>query len=160
MSIPFSLEPTTGTIKDEKIIGRDKDIVNILKSLRAQSITIEEIRRMGKTLLLRKLEYSCNNNLIPEFSKDNFKAIYFSLQGKRNLGEVIDLLKNRLSELKEWHQIDLSRTYNFVKGITESLKVSTSGVDFSVNLPELKNNWKEIFFKLLEDIADNLAKKR
>lgn len=116
MNTPFPLEPTTGTIKDEKIIGRDKDIVNILKSLRAQSITVEEIRRMGKTLLLRKLEYSCNNDLIPEFSKDNFRAVYFSLQGKKNLGEVIDLLMNRLKEFTRWYQIDFSKTYDFIKG--------------------------------------------
>ncbi len=155
---PFALEPTTGTIKDEKIIGRDKDIVNILKSLRAQSITVEEIRRMGKTLLLRKLEYSCNNDLIPEFSKDNFRAVYFSLQGKKNLGEVIDLLMNRLKEFTKWYQIDFSKTYDFIKNITGAIKVSAGSADVSINLPELKTSWKDIFFKLLEDLSNTLEK--
>lgn len=158
MNTPFPLEPTTGTIKDEKIIGRDKDIINILKSLRAQSITVEEIRRMGKTLLLRKLEYSCNNDLIPEFSTDNFRAVYFSLQGKRNLGEVIDLLMTKLKEFTKWYKIDFSKTYDFIKNITGAIKVSAGSADVSINLPELKTSWKDIFFKLLEDISNTLEK--
>jgi len=156
MNIPFPLTPTTGTIKDEKIIGRDKDIINILKSLRAQSITVEEIRRMGKTLLLRKLEYQCNNDLIPEFSKDNFRAVYLSLQGKKNLGEVIELLIKKLSEFKKWYQIDFSKTYDLVRKITGAVKATAGSVDVSINLPELKTSWKEIFFKLLEDISNTL----
>jgi hypothetical protein len=156
MKITFPLEPTTGTIKDEKIIGRDKDIVNILKSLRVQSITVEEIRRTGKTLLLRKLEYTCNNNLIPEFSEENFKAVYFQLQGKKNLGEVIDLLILKLKEFKKWYQIDFTKTYDFIKGLTGSLKMTTGSAEISVNLPELNKDWKNIFFKCLEDIANTL----
>lgn len=156
MKDPFPLIPSTGTIKDEKIIGRDKDIINILKSLRAQSVTVEEIRRMGKTLLLRKLEYTCNNDLIPEFSNDNFRAVYFSLQGKKNLGEVIELLIKRLSEFKKWYQIDFSKTYDLVRKITGAVKATAGPIDVSINLPELKTSWKEIFFKLLEDISSTL----
>jgi len=158
MKKTFPLEPTTGTIKDEKIIGRDKDITNILKSLRTQSITVEEIRRMGKTLLLRKLEYTCNNDLLSEFQKDNFRAVYFSLQGKKNLGEVIDLLMNRLKEFTKWYQIDFSKTYNFMRDLAGALKISSGPVDLSVTLPEFKKSWKDIFFKLLEDISNTLEK--
>jgi hypothetical protein len=158
MKKPFKLEPTTGTIKDEKIIGRDKEIINILKSLKVQSITIEEIRRTGKTLLLRKLEYQCNQNLIPEFANDNFKAVYFQFQGKKNLGEVIDIIMRRLSEFKKWYQIDFNKTYDFMRSITGAIKVNTGDAELSVNLPEFKKDWKEIFFKCLEDIANTLEK--
>lgn len=158
MNKPFPLEPSTGTLKDEKIIGRDKDILNILKSLKSQSITVEEIRRMGKTLLLRKLEYSCNNDLLPEFSDDNFRAVYFSLQGKKNLGEVIDVFIKKLNEFNKWYQIDFTKTYDFARKITGSIKIGIGTADISLNLPEFEKSWKEIIFKLLDDITDTLKK--
>lgn len=156
---PFPLTPSIGTYRDENIIGREKDITNILKQLRAQSVTVEEIRRMGKTLLLRKLMHQCNNEQLPkEFSKDNFKAIYFSFQGKKNLGEVIDKIISEIKNFKKWYQIDFNKTYEYISKIASAVKVNVTGAEFSVNLPELKTSWKQIFFKTLEEVAENLEK--
>ncbi|SHF45543.1 hypothetical protein [Chryseobacterium sp. OV279] len=156
---PFPLTPSTGTIREEQIIGREKEILNILQSLSVQSITIEEMRRMGKTLLLKKLVYLCNNNEIPEeLKKENFKAIYFSLQGRKDLGEVIDTLIHGFNVFKKWYQIDLSKTSEFLNKLLGSVKVNVYGAEFSVNLPEYKQSWKKIFFQTLENVSDNLQK--
>ena len=156
---PYKLSPSLGTIKEDMIIGRNEEIVNLLKSLRAQSVTLEEIRRMGKTLLLKKLAYVCNNDLLKEFTEDNFKAVYFSLQGKQNLGEVIDLLIAGLNGLKKWYQIDLTETLGFIHKIGSAIKPSVGGLEFSIKLPEYHRSWKEVFFKLMEDVAKSLKNK-
>lgn len=153
---PFPLNPTIGTIPDHQIIGREQEIIKILRLLKGQSISIEQIRRMGKSLLLKKLAYLCNENKLPkEFENEKIKAKYFSFQGKENLGEVIDLLIMELETLKEWYKIDFSKTYNFVRKIVGAPTIDVNDVKFTFNLPEYKKSWKEIFFKILDDIADS-----
>lgn len=157
----FPLTPTIGTIQDDKIVGREKEITTILKSLRVQSITLEEMRRMGKTLLLRKLMHQCNNDLLPvEFSSDNFKAVYFSFQGKQNLGEVIDTLIGGLEDFKKWYQIDFAKTYELIRKIASSFKFGYGGAEATVNLPEFKQDWKKIFFRTLDDVSESLEKQQ
>lgn len=151
---PYLLSPTIGTIPEDKIVGREKDIIRLLRLLLGQSVSIEEIRRMGKTLLVMKLAYLCNNNLLPEeFTNEKFMAKYFSFQGRQNLGELIDYLIKELEGMKEWYQIDLSNTYDFVRKLLNSSKIDFQGGSFSLNLPEFKKSWKEIFYKLLTDLS-------
>lgn len=156
---PYPLSPTIGTFPEDKIVGREKDIIRLLRLLLGQSVSIEEIRRMGKTLLVMKLAYWCNNNLLPEeFKNEKFKAKYFTFQGRQNLGELIDYLIKELDGMKEWYQIDLSNTYDFVRKLLNSPKIDFQGGSFSLNLPEFKKSWKEIFYNLLNDIANKQAK--
>ncbi|WP_158991687.1 hypothetical protein [Mucilaginibacter sp. L196] len=151
---PFPLVPTIGTIPEGQIIGREDDIVKLLRLLRAQSISVEEMRRMGKSLLLLKLAYLCNKGLLPdEFKKDNFKAKYFSFQGQQDLGQLIKLLMEGLEDFKDWYQIDFSKTYEFVRGIFAAPEISVGEAKIHLNLPEYKKSWKDIFFKTLEDIS-------
>jgi len=159
MSKPFPLLPTVGTIPANQIVGRDKDIISLLRLLRSQSVSLEEMRRMGKTLLLLKLTYLCNKNLLPpELKREKFKARYFSFQGKQNFGEVIDALHKELKDFKEWYQIDFTKTYNYIKSAFSIPEIEIGGAKFSLNLPEYKKSWKEIFNKTLEDIAEAQAK--
>jgi hypothetical protein len=159
MTKPFPLLPTIGTIPPEQIVGRHNDIIKLLRLLRSQSVSVEEMRRMGKTLLLQKLAHLCNNKLLPdEFAKDYFKAKYFSFQGKQNFGEVIESLIKGLQEFKEWHQIDFNKTYGFIRAIFSTPEVEIGGAKFSLNLPEYKKSWKDIFYKMLEDIAEAQSK--
>ena len=125
---PFPLLPTSGTIPDEQIVGRDQEITKLLRLLRSQSVSVEEMRRMGKTLLLKTLAYLCNSNSLPkEYSKEFFKAKYISFQGKKNLGEVIDVIMKELKEFKEWHQIDFRKTYNLIRSILSDSEVEVNG---------------------------------
>jgi hypothetical protein len=151
----FPLSPTIGTIPDHQIIGRDQEIISLLRLLKGQSVSVEQIRRMGKSMLLKKLSYLCNKKLLPEeFKNESYKAKYFSFQGKQNLGEVIDMLIKELEQLKDWYKIDFSKTYTLLRKIVNSPKISYAGAEFTINLPEYKKNWKDIFFSLLDDIAE------
>lgn len=109
---------------------------------------------MGKTLLVQKLAYLCNNKALPkEFEQEKFRAQYFSFQGKQNFGEVIDTLIHGLNHFKDWYKIDFNKTYQFVRSIFSVPEVEMGGAKFSVNLPEYKKSWKQIFHATLEDIA-------
>ncbi|NOR87657.1 MAG: hypothetical protein GQ527_08620, partial [Bacteroidales bacterium] len=128
---PYALSPTSGTMQDDKIVGREKEITSLLRLLKGQSVSVEEIRRMGKTLLVQKLAYKCNNSLLgAEFKDENFKAKYFTFQGQDNLGQLIDYLIKELSEMKSWYQIDLDKTLNSIKEIIKSPKVSIDNMEF------------------------------
>lgn len=157
---PFPLSPTIGTIRDEQIIGREQEIIKVLRLIQGQSISIEQIRRMGKSMLLKKLAHLCNEGKLPgEFKGEKIKAMYFSFQGKENLGEVIDTLVKDLDNLKEWYQIDFAKTYTLIREIVKSPALEVHDVKFTVNLPEFKKSWKEIFFKTLDDIAERQENK-
>lgn len=151
---PFPLLPTVGTFPPEQIVGRNQDIIKLLRLLRTQSVSLEEMRRMGKTLLVKKLEHLCNTDQLPdEFEKGQFRAKYFSFQGKKNLGEVIDGLHTGLKEFKAWYQIDFKKTYDLIRGLITAPKVEVASASFTVNLPEYQKSWKEIFFHTLDEIA-------
>ncbi|GAB4012002.1 hypothetical protein GCM10028808_27040 [Spirosoma migulaei] len=47
---PYLLTPTAGTISPDKIVGRTKEINQLKTLLEGQSIVLDDIRRMGKTM--------------------------------------------------------------------------------------------------------------
>ncbi len=109
---------------------------------------------MGKTLLVKKLAFLCNMDQLPEeFRKERFKVKYFSFQGKQTFGEVIEMLIKELKEFKTWYQVDFAKTYGLIRNIFSTPQVEIGGTKFSLNLPEYKRSWKQIFYTTLEDIA-------
>lgn len=157
---PYPLSPTIGTIQEHKIVGREKEIISVLRLLQGQSVSVEEIRRMGKTLLVQKLAYWCNSkDLLPdEFKEDNFKAKYFTFQGQKNLAKLIEYLLREFESLKKWHQVDFSKTYNVITKILKVPQIKAYGAEISINLPKYEKYWKNIFSKILEDISNSLEK--
>jgi hypothetical protein len=152
---PYPLKPSRGTFPADKIVGREKEITQLLRLLSSQSVSVEELRRMGKTLLVRKLEYLCNRNLVPEeFKPEGFKVKYLSFEGIQTLGGLIDTLIREFRKFKEWDQIDWAKTYEFIRKFIKSPKAKIGDAEFSIDLPEFKKSWQEAFFKVLEDIAD------
>lgn len=144
---PYPLSPTTGTIPPDKIPGREEELKNLQKLLIAQSVVIEEFRRMGKTLLLQKLEYITLKNNLPN------KAIYFTVQNVKNAKEVTDQLLDTLR--KEEKHAGLKITWNKCKALYNKLKPEKIDIkDVSFKLPEFKSYWKEALTACLEDIAE------
>ncbi|WP_212005575.1 hypothetical protein [Chitinophaga sp. HK235] len=155
MRVPYPLLPTLGTIPDDQIPCREDDITKLLRLLKSQSVSVEEMRRMGKSLMLIKMAYLCNHGKLPdEFKRHNFKARYMSFQGRQDLGQVIDLIMNSLKEFKEWYQLDFRKTYKFLRDLLDGVSVDALGSTFSVTLPEFRKSWKEILFKALDEIAE------
>lgn len=156
---PYPLSPTSGTMQEDKIVGRENEITSLLRLLKGQSVSVEEIRRMGKTLLVQKLAYKCNSNNLPEeFKDEKFKAKYFTFQGQDDLGHLISYLILELKKMKEWYQIDFDKTLLSIKEIINSPTLTFENLSVSINLPMHQKHWKDIFNKVFDDISANLIK--
>lgn len=156
---PYKLSPTSGTMQADKIVGRDKEIINLLRLLKGQSVSVEEIRRMGKTFLVQKLAYLCNSNsLSKEFYDEKFKAKYFTFQGQENLGLLISYLITELKRLKKWYQLDFDKMLNSIKEIINSPTLTYEDVALKINLPEHKRYWRDVFNKIFDIISDDIEK--
>ncbi|HAO48727.1 MAG TPA: hypothetical protein DCR35_05145, partial [Runella sp.] len=142
---PYKLSPTAGTIADDKIVGREKEIAKMLLLLDSQSVVIEEMRRMGKTLFIKKLAYKCKNT--------NNKALYFFLQGTKDLVELSDLLFSELRKEQSFGKFKIA--FNGIKKLYNKLKPEEVDLDvISFKLPEWEVKWKDALSTLLEDIAN------
>ncbi len=142
---PYKLSPTAGTITADKIVGREKEIAKILLLLEAQSVVIEEMRRMGKTLFVKKLAHQCEGT--------NNRALYFFLQGTKDLVELSDMLFAALRKEQSFGKIKIAfegirKLYNVLKPEEVDLEV------VSFKLPDWKIKWKDALSTLLEDIAN------
>jgi hypothetical protein len=144
MTKPYKISSTTGTIPDDKIPGKEKEIKKLMSLLEAQSVVVEAMRRMGKTLLLRKLAYK---------SKDsNNKMMYFFLQGVKDLPELSDLL---FSELRKEQSFGKPMVFEGIRRLYNTLKPEEVKLEvISFKLPEWKTRWKEVFSTLLKDLAN------
>jgi hypothetical protein len=148
---PYPLIPTIGTIPPDKIVGRAAEIQQLRQLLAGQSVTIEEFRRMGKTMLVQKLEH------LSEKNKEANQVIYFMLQGVADVGELTDRLLDRLRKEEQlgllkvgWNH--LRRLYNTAK--PEEVKIW----DITFRLPEFKQKWKQALTACLEDLAERTHK--
>jgi ribosomal protein S6 len=142
---PYKISPTAGTIVEEKIVGREKEIEKLKLLLEAQSVVIEEMRRMGKTFLIKKLAYKCKDT--------NNKAIYFFLQGTKDLVELTEMIFSELRKEQSFGKLKIA--FNGIKRLYNTFKPEEIDLDFvSFKLPEWKTNWKAAFSALLEDIAE------
>ena len=142
---PYKISPTSGTIADEKIVGRESEIAKMMLLLDAQSVVIEEMRRMGKTLFVKKLAYLCAGT--------NNRAIYFFLQGTKDLVELSDMLFSELR--KEQSNGKLKIAFEGIRKLYNVLKPEEVDLEVvSFKLPEWKMKWKDALSTLLEDIAN------
>jgi hypothetical protein len=139
----YKLSPTQGTIPPDKIVGRTKDLEKLQKTLETQSVVIEEIRRMGKTLFLKKYAHTA--------SKDQ-KVMYFTLQGVSDVNELIDMLINDLRSEQSFGKLRIG--WDRIKKVVDAVKpdeIDVSLVKFK--LPAWENKWKTVLAACLQDIA-------
>ena len=150
--VPYPLLPTAGTISPDQIAGREHEIERLIQLLRAQSVVIDEFRRMGKTLLLQKFEYLGNKKDLGN------KAIYFTVQNTQQVTEFTDTLLDTLrsEQNHSWLKIGynkLKKLYNNVK--PEEVQFG----EITFKLPEFTTRWKDSLTACIEDIADREHKK-
>ena len=140
----YKLSPTQGTIPPGKTVGREKDLKRLEKTLEAQSVLIEEIRRTGKTLFLKKYAY------VPH---KNQKVIYFTLQGVKDVNELIDNLMTDLRKEQSFGKLKIA--WNSVKNIYDKVKPESIDINtISFRLPEWKTKWKDALTACLKDISE------
>ena len=139
---PYKLSPTQGTIPADKIVGREKDIQKLQKMLESQSVVIEEIRRMGKTLFLWKYEAQAT---------ENQNVIYFTLQGVTSINELIDMLISKLRNEQSYKGLKIA--WDKILKIYDSTKPDINIGSITFKLPEFERKWKEVLAACLHDIA-------
>ncbi|MFK7747273.1 MAG: hypothetical protein AB8B65_02670 [Kordia sp.] len=146
---PYKLSPTQGTIPVNKIVGREKDIQKLEKMLESQSVVIEEIRRMGKTLFLQKYGFQ---------AKENQHVLYFTLQGVISVNELIDILITELRSEQSYKGIKIA--WDKIFKIYNSIKPDIDVADITFRLPEFERKWKDVLGACLQDIAHRKKKEK
>lgn len=143
---PYPIDPKTGPSDPSKIVNRE-EIDKLFNLLKNQSVRLEEIRRMGKTYLVQKLEYRTQNEDL------NHKSIYFILQGVHDIHELTDeLLKELRNQTKhKWLKLGFSKLLGFYHKLSDN-KVELPYISF--NLPEFKNTWKESLTAIIDDLSE------
>lgn len=153
---PYPLSPTTGTIQADKIVGRNKEINHLKKLLKGQSIILDDIRRMGKTLLLMKFAYLSIRNNEPN------KAIYFIFQGTPDVNALTDVLLNELRRRENygWLKVQMDRCHELYKKFAGAKAgIKYNDVEFSFSLPAFEGKWNDTFQACIEDLADHQSDK-
>jgi hypothetical protein len=140
---PYKLSPTSGTIQENKIVGRQKEINQLTGILQTQSIVLKQFRRMGKTLLLKKFVYQ---------SSHTQKAVYFMLQGVSNVTELTDALLHELRNDQRFGKAIM--VWDNVKKLYNKLRPELEIQDISFKLPEFTTQWKEALSACIKDIAN------
>lgn len=153
---PYLLTPTAGTIQPDKIVGRAKEINQLKKLLEGQSVILDDIRRMGKTMLLKKFAYLSIKN------DESNKAIYFMFQGTPDINALTDVLLNelRIKEKYGWLKVQMNRCQKLYQKVTGAkIDVKYNDIGFSFALPAFEGKWSDVFRACIEDLADRQADK-
>ncbi len=153
---PYLLTPTAGNIPDDKIVGRTREISQLKKLLEGQSIVLDDIRRMGKTMLLKKFAYLSVKN------DESNKAIYFIFQGTSDVNALTDVLLNELRGKGKhgWLKVQMNRCHELYKKFAGTkADVKYNDIEFSFALPAFEGKWDNAFRACIEDLADRQADK-
>lgn len=150
MPLPREMELVIGgEVKLDDIIGRDELIERILSDLNSTSIIINEIRRFGKTTLLRLLETK-----IP----DDWICIRATVQDARTTTELVEwTFQNILRHAKTTVRIK-KIIWEVVQGL-DSAKINFGAVELQYHLQEkYKGNVFSTFRSVLDSIGRQLKK--
>jgi hypothetical protein len=123
----------------KNIIGRVTEINSLLSILGTQSIVLSSHRRMGKTMVLKKMAVECTSNI---------KPVFIIVEGKSNPEEFVHDLYQQLVEEKI---ITMSRTNRFLTWYETNL----AGKELKeMKLPSFRQHWKEALKKMIEDVLE------
>ncbi|MBN1181051.1 MAG: AAA family ATPase [Bacteroidales bacterium] len=124
--------------ESQKIIGRLIEINNFFIVLKTRSIVLSSHRRMGKTMVLKKMTSEHPDEFIP---------VFLIVEGKSNPEEFIhdlfqqlkeaELIKDKSSRLLTWYE------KNFAGKEIKDMK-----------LPSFRPHWKEALKRIIEDLIE------
>ncbi len=143
-----SIEPQRpilgGNVPPQRVVGRDGVIAKMWTLLEDQSVVLVAERRIGKTSVLRKMEAE---------PREGWKPIYIPLEGKRSRIAFVSAL------------VEAMRPHGSTPGglfsRLEALFTELSGQQvLNWNLPELRDHWKKLLHRALDDIAEHAGARR
>jgi AAA domain len=121
------------------IIGRDKEISNFFSILKTHSIVLSSHRRMGKTMLLKKMTSEYPNEFVPFF---------IIVEGKSSPEEFFHDLYRQLQEDKLLPDNKNSRIFDWYEKTFAGMEIK------DMKLPSFRSHWKDALRKTVEDLLE------
>lgn len=123
----------------ETIIGRDEECRRLWKILERQSVVLASLRRIGKTCTLKKMKAE---------PKEGWQTVLYIVQGKKSVEEFVQGLYNEL--------VDKGIVKPYENRVRDFYNTWLGKRRFGqYELPELRQHWKEVLGKMLEDVAES-----
>lgn len=123
----------------KNIIGRKAEIDNLFSILRMQSVVLSSHRRMGKTLVLKKMTVEYPSDFIP---------IFIIVEGKSNPEEFLHDLYMHLKEVKLLAEDRTSKILSWWEKNFAGKEIK------DMKLPSFRPHWKEGLRNLIEDLLE------
>lgn len=125
-----------GKLNIEDVIGRDTEIERYWRALAQQSLILSAERRIGKTHILKKMEYECTQDYIP---------LYQDLEGVHSIDELVNSIYRTIRE----HTDSNLSLDAFIAKLSGWIPSKISGFDTSA----AKNLWPSRLVKALDNLA-------
>ncbi|MEK7254340.1 MAG: AAA family ATPase [Bacteroidota bacterium] len=124
----------------KNIIGRDEECRRLWKILDRQSVVLASLRRIGKTCTLKKMAAE---------PQEGWQTVLYIVQGKKSVEEFVQGLYNELVSkgIVKPQANRVREFYNTWLGGTKPFG--------NYELPELRQHWKVVLGKMLEDVAES-----
>ena len=131
-----------GHIDPSDVIGRDKLIASLWRTLEQQSLVLCAERRMGKTCVIDKM--------VAEAPLDKLLPAYRDLEGMRTPFEFAEMVFN---DVKQY----LSRSNRTMRRVHQLLEqIGGTEVGGVLKLPGVAaSHWKVLLTRTMEDLAEN-----
>lgn len=123
----------------QNIIGREVEIANLFSILKTHSIVLSSHRRMGKTVLLKKMTSE---------HPDEFRPVFIIVEGKSNPEEFIHDLYHQLQEASLISEDRSSKILTWYEKTFAGKEIK------DMKLPSFRPHWKEALRKMIEDLIE------
>jgi hypothetical protein len=131
-----------GHVDASDVIGRDKLIASLWRTLEQQSLVLCAERRMGKTCIIDKM--------VAEAPLDKLLPVYRDLEGMRTPFEFAEMVFNDVKQHLSQSNRTMRRVHQFLEQI--------GGTDIGgvLKLPDVTaSHWKVLLTRTMEDLAEN-----
>jgi len=139
------LTPSTGGIlKPNQVIGREREVEEMITILKRQSINLSALRRSGKSSLLSKLNLKLEG-------LEEFKSIYLEVEGISNCDSFIEKLYLKFKAdkiIKEGAVKKIDTAFDNLLGRFSSVKLPGG---FSADLNKRRQLWEKQLDELLKE---------
>jgi len=139
------LTPSTGGIlKPNQVIGREREVEEMITILKRQSINLSALRRSGKSSLLSKLNLQLEG-------LEEFKSIYLEVEGISNCDSFIEKLYLKFKAdkiIKEGAVKKIDTAFDNLLGRFSSVKLPGG---FSADLNKRRQLWEKQLDELLKE---------
>ena len=134
-----------GPVTGNAIIGREKEISQIWRTLQIRSVLLASERRVGKTCVLRKMA---------DHPVDGWTPVQAFVESARHPIECVEKIYT------EANQMEVRSSRGVWLGRIKSALQSMAGSEIAgLKFPPIQKNWKQLLDALAEDIAENMDKR-